>query len=119
MGVFNAFSGAFIIEVQAGKLTCVGAVFKTEIYGVGAVINGGFQGREAAGRTHKFHGFLRLGLTASTISDAWPEYLDLCQQDSPGLLYTSVVVLYAVLRMPQLIDNYQKLNKQKHKLTCP
>src|SRR6056297_796331 len=119
VGVFNAFSCAFIIEVQSGKLTGVGAVFKTEIHGVGAVINGGFQGREAAGRAHKFHGFLRLGLTASTISDTSPGYLDLCQQDTPSLLNTSVVVLYAALRMPQLIDNYQNLNMQKHKLTCP
>ena len=119
MGVFNAFGSTLVVEVQAGKLTSVGAVFKTEIHGVGAVINGGFQGREAAGRAHKFHGFLRLEVTASTISDTSPGYLDLCQQDTPNLLNTSVVVLYAVVRTLFLIDIYQKLNKQKHKLTCP
>ena len=117
--VLDTLGSAFVVEVQAGKLTGVGAVFKTEVDSVGTVINGGFQGREAAGRAHKFHGFFRLEVTASTISDTSPGYLDLCQQDTPNLLNTSVVVLYAVVRTLFLIDIYQKLNKQKHKLTCP
>ena len=53
MGIANAFGHGLLIEVQAGKITCIGIVLEAEVNSIGAVINGCLECRQAASRANK------------------------------------------------------------------
>ena len=59
VGVSDAFGDAVAGEVEAGEVARVGGVFQAEIDGIGAVINGGFQGGQVAGGADQFGDFSR------------------------------------------------------------
>ena len=51
-----------LAEIQAGEMAGVGFVAKTDIYRIGAIIDGGFKRRQVAGRADEFHGWAIAGL---------------------------------------------------------
>ena len=55
MRVADALTGFGKIEIEAGEVARVGAVAKADVDRVGAVIDGGLQRRQAAGRADEFH----------------------------------------------------------------
>ncbi len=50
MGIAQAFRGLRLVEVEAGKGARVGVVAKAHVDGIGAVVDGGLQRRQAARR---------------------------------------------------------------------
>ena len=65
MGVTDAVAHGLRIEIEAGEIACVGIVLEAEIHGVGAIVDGGLEGRQAAGRTDEVgqlgHGWFQAG----------------------------------------------------------
>jgi hypothetical protein len=57
MGVTNAFAQLGVVEIQPGEIARVGVVLEAGVDAVGAVVHGGFQRRQGAGRADEFEGF--------------------------------------------------------------
>ncbi|KAG1241476.1 hypothetical protein G6F65_018977 [Rhizopus arrhizus] len=56
MRQFDACADVVFGEVEPGEIAGVGRILEPEIDGVGARLDGGFQGGEAAGRGHELDG---------------------------------------------------------------
>jgi hypothetical protein len=56
VGVGDAGLDGGFVEVQAGKVARVGGVAQAQVDAVGAVVDGGLERRQAAGRADQFGG---------------------------------------------------------------
>ena len=57
MGVGDAVGNGCFVKIETGKVAGIGGVAQTEVDTAGAVVHGGFQRRQAAGRADQFHGW--------------------------------------------------------------
>ncbi|MNT81667.1 hypothetical protein D3C72_2212850 [compost metagenome] len=54
MGVAHALGDGLLVEIEAGEIARIGGVAKTQVDGIGAIVDGRFQGRQAAGGADQF-----------------------------------------------------------------
>ena len=56
MGVFDALGDLLVVEIETGEVARVGIVAKTDVDGIGAIVDGRLEHRQIAGGTDELHG---------------------------------------------------------------